>query len=170
MKKKHIIGFVILCLACFGIGALIGTVAQEDTPEEVLARIESALGDEFKKQTMTEVAATIQYSDGEGNEINYHILKTTYYEADPSEVEGLNINALGILFAPEFAESCREMMVQEWHGALYEMGERSYLCWTYSPEISYVLEYDPEAVPEDEIIKMAESARFSEDETAEESE
>ena len=40
----------------------------------------------------------------------------------------------------------------------YEFDEHSYLCWTDTPEISYVLEYSPEAVPDEEIVKMAESA------------
>ena len=48
---------------------------------------------------MTEIIATLVYSDGnENNNINYHILKTTYYEADPNEVTGLNVDALKILF------------------------------------------------------------------------
>ena len=33
------------------------------------------------------------------------------------------------------------------------------LCWTYSPEVSYILEYSPYAFADEEIIKMAESAK-----------
>ena len=96
--------------------------------------------------------------DKEGNEINYHILKTTYYEADPNEVKGLNVDALGVLFNPENANSCKEMKIKDWDAALYEFDELSYLCWTDTPEASYVLEYNPDAIPDEEILKMAESA------------
>lgn len=85
-------------------------------------------------------------------------LKTTYYEADPNDVTGLNVDALGVLFNPETAVSCETMKIQEWDAALYKTKEHCYLCWTYSPEVSYVLEYNPEAVSDDEIIMMAESA------------
>src|SRR5699024_6582100 len=63
-----------------------------------------ALGDDFKKQSKTEVAATLVYGNGKKEEnINYHILKTTYYEADPNEITGLNVDALNVLFNPESA-------------------------------------------------------------------
>ena len=68
-------------------------------PDKMIERIENALGDDFKKQTKTEVVATLVYGNGkESDNINYHILKTTYYEADPNDVTGLNVDALGVLF------------------------------------------------------------------------
>lgn len=33
------------------------------------------------------------------------------------------------------------MKIQEWGAALYEKVELSYLCWTYSPEVSYILPF-----------------------------
>ena len=45
-----------------------------ENPEGMLGRIENALGDEYKKQSMTELVATLKYGDEEGNEINYYIL------------------------------------------------------------------------------------------------
>lgn len=122
--------------------------------------IENALGDDCKKQTKTELVATLIYGNGrESDNINYHILKTIYYEVDPNDVTGANINAFKVLFDPETAISCKTMMIQEWDAALYKTKENSYLCWTCSPEVSYVLEYNPEVVSDDEIIKMAESAK-----------
>ncbi len=163
MKKKIIIvvGVFLLCLA--SVIGICFSVTKQDTvpandPEEIMARIDAALGDEYKKQTMTELVATLQYGDDDGNTINYYILKTTYYEADPTEVTGLNTEAIMLIVDPDLADSCREMKIQEWDAALYEKGEQSYLCWTYSPEVSYILEYDPHAVADEEIIKMAESA------------
>ena len=50
------------------------------------------------------------------------------------------------------------MMIQDWYGALYKKDDTAYLCWTYDPEVTYVLEYTPSKMPDSEIIKMAESA------------
>jgi len=163
MKKK----LTVLLIAVFvilGVISAIGAFAKEseDTPRDMANRIEAAiknvLGDDVKKQTETVVAGTLKYSDKEGNEINYHILKTTYYEADPSEVTGLNVDALGVLFNPDSANSYKEMKIKDWDAALYEFDELSYLCWTDTPEASYVLEYNPDVIADEEIMKMAESA------------
>ena len=162
MKKKItivLIAVVLLLGVVFATGAL---AKEEITPREMANRVENAikevLGDDVKKQTETVVAGTLKYSDDDGNAINYHILKTTYFEADPSEVTGLNVDALGVLFNPESANSCKEMKIKDWDAALYEFDELSYLCWTDTPEASYVLEYNPDVIPDDEILKMAESA------------
>lgn len=168
MKKKLVILFVAVFLI-LGVVFAFGAMAKEneDTPRDMANRIEAAiknvLGDDVKKQTETVVAGTIKYGDKEGNEINYHILKTTYYEADPSEVTGLNVNALGVLFNPESANNCKEMKIKDWDAALYEFDELSYLCWTDTPEVSYVLEYNPDVIPDEEILKMAESAEAPEE-------
>ena len=92
-------------------------------------------------------------------------MKTTYGEAgDPSSVTGLNTDALNVLFPVDYMDSCEEMMIQDWHGALYKKDDTAYLCWTVDPEVSYVLEYTPSKMPDSEIIKMAESAAPIEDE------
>ena len=164
MRKKLTIAFIAVFLI-LGVIFATGVFAKdnEPTPKEMANRIENAikevLGDDVKKQTETVVAGTLKYSDEEGNNvINYHILKTTYYEADPNEIKGLNVDALGVLFNPESANSCKEMIIKDWDAALYEFDELSYLCWTDTPEASYVLEYNPDAIPDEEILKMAESA------------
>lgn len=159
-KKIGLAGVIVICiLALVFITMRVRTSKAADDPYEMLERIENALGDEYKKQIMTELAATLQYSDGAENIINYYILKTTYYEADPAEVTGLNTEAIKLIVDPDRADSCQEMKIQEWDAALYETGELSYLCWTYSPEVSYILEYNPAMIADEEIIKMAESAR-----------
>lgn len=169
MRKKLTIAFIAVFLI-LGVVFAAGAFAKEKevTPSEMADRIENAikevLGDDVKKQTETVVAGTLKYSDKEGNEINYHILKTTYFEADPNEVKGLNVDALGVLFNPESANSFKEMKIKDWDAALYEFDELSYLCWTDTPEASYVLEYNPDAIPDEEILKMAESAEAPKDE------
>ena len=169
MRKKITI-VVIAVFFILGVVFATGALAKEKevTPSEMADRIENAikevLGDDVKKQTETVVAGTLKYGDKEGNEINYHILKTTYYEEDPNEVKGLNVDALGVLFNPESANSCKEMKIKDWDAALYEFDELSYLCWTDTPEASYVLEYNPDVIPDEEILKMAESAEAPKDE------
>lgn len=159
-KKIGLAGIIIICtLALVFITMRVRTSKAADDPYEMLERIENALGDEYKKQSMTELVATLQYSDGEDNTINYYILKTTYYEADPAEVTGLNTEAITLIVNPDMADTCKEMKIQDWDAALYEKGELSYLCWTYSPEVSYILEYNPNLVADEEIIKMAESVK-----------
>ena len=88
----------------------------------------------------------------------HHILKTTFYEGDPEEITGLHTEALGVLFPVDSMDSCEEMMIQDWPGALYKKDDTAFLCWTYSPEVTYVLEYTPSKIDDSEIIKMAESA------------
>ena len=168
MKKKITIVLIVVVLL-LGVVFATGAFAKEKEviPREMADRIENAikevLGDDVKKQTETVVAGTLKYSDKEGNAINYHILKTTYYEADPNEVKGLNVDALGVLFNPESANNCKEMKIKDWDAALYEFDEISYLCWTDTPEASYVLEYNPVAIPDEEILKMAESTEVPEE-------
>lgn len=168
MRKKLTIVLIAVFLI-LGVVFATGAFAKENevTPSEMAEQIENAikeiLGDDVKKQTETVVAGTLKYSDNEGNEINYHILKTTYYEAEPSEVTGLNVNALGVLFNPDSANSCEKMKIKDWDAALYEFDELSYLCWTDTPEASYVLEYNPNVIPDEEILKMAESAEAPEE-------
>lgn len=161
-KLFGIAGVVVVC-AVIILGFISGTrTAEANDAYEMVEQIERALGEDCKKQSMTELVATIQYGDKDGNKINYYILKTTYFEADPAEVTGLNTSAVRLIVAPEAAVSCKEMKIQEWDAALYETNTLSYLCWTYSPEVSYILEYNPEAVSDEEIIKMAESAKVME--------
>ena len=87
----------------------------------------------------------------------YRILKTTFYEGGPEKNTGLHTEALGVLFPVDSMDSCEEMMIQDWPGALYKKDDTAFLCWTYSPEVTYVLEYTPSKIDDSESIKMAES-------------
>lgn len=163
MLKKKTIGITVcmtvICTATAGV-LIYRNPNKKSTLEEDILKVEEALGDEYKKQSETTLAATLTYgSKDDKTEIYYHILKTDYYEQNASEITGLNTVAFGVLFPVEFMDSCEEMKIQEWPAALYKKGEMAYLCWTYSPEISYVLEYKPAEIQDSEIIKMAESAK-----------
>lgn len=117
------------------------------------------------KVSKTELAATIVYGDETDaeNNVYYRILKTTYYDSnDQSVMPGLNTEALKVLFPVDRMDSCEEMMIQDWYGSLYKKDDTAYLCWTYNPELTYVLEYTPSKMPDTEIIKMAEGAWINE--------
>lgn len=122
----------------------------------MLNRVETALGDEWKKQTVTEVSDLV-YSDDEGNTIIYYVCVTTYYEADPNEQNGLNTDAIVAVINPDKAESCRECTVTDLPAAIYRKDGRAYLYWTIIPELSCVIEYDPAVESESDIFRMAES-------------
>lgn len=169
MSRKRwiaLIAFVAVCIVVVIGIAVVQHKKAEPTPDEMISRLEDALGDDYKKQSVTELAATMVYGDqtNEENKIYYRILKTTYYEADPAEVTGLNKNAFGVLFPVDHMDSCEEMKIQDWDAALYKKDDVAFLCWTYSPEVSYALEYNPKIMADSEIIKMAESAKVMDEE------
>ena len=167
MNRKKIF-FIILVIAVVVFGAIFALTSQKEkemNPEEFLERFEKAaeevLGEDIQQVSKTELVATLTYGHetDKDNNIYYRILKTTYGEAgDPSSVTGLNTDALNILFPVDMMDSCEEMMIQDWHGALYKKDDTAYLCWTVDPEVSYVLEYTPSKMADSEILKMAESA------------
>lgn len=164
MQRKKIIllisGLVIYLAVIFGVSTCKHANA-EPSPEEMISKIEAALGDGYEKQSKTELAATLTYGDttDKENKLYYHTLKTTFYEGDPAEVTGLHTEALGVLFPVELMDSCEKMKIQDWYAALYKKDDVAYLCWTYSPEVSYVLEYNPNLIDDLEIIKIAESVK-----------
>lgn len=160
--------FIVLVIAVVAVGAIFALTSQKEkemNPEEFLERFEKAaeevLGEDIQQVSKTELVATLTYGHetDKDNNIYYRILKTTYGEAgDPSSVTGLNTDALNVLFPVDMMDSCEEMMIQDWHGALYKKDDTAYLCWTVDPEVSYVLEYTPSKMADSEILKMAESA------------
>ena len=158
MRKKTWFIIAAICVLLVLVGAI--TFANRPTPEnemmDILNRIENALGDEWKKQTVTKVSDLV-YSDNEGNTIVYHVCITTYYEADATEQTGLNTEAISAVVSPDEAESFRECTVSNLPAAIYQKDGRAYLCWTIIPELSCVIEYDPTIPKEEDIVRMAES-------------
>lgn len=160
--------FIVLVIAVVVVGVIFALVTQKEkemNPEEFLERFENAaeeiLGEDIQQVSKTELVATLTYGHetDKDNNIYYRILKTIYGEAgDPSSITGLNTDALNVLFLVDMMDSCEEMMIQDWYGALYKKDDTAYLCWTCDPEVTYVLEYTPSKMPDSEIIKMAESA------------
>ena len=171
-KKKILLIAVALVIVAVGIvAAVISQKEKEMDPEELLERFEKAaeevLGEDIQRVSQTELVATLTYSHetDKDNNIYYRVLKTTYFEAgDPESVAGLNTEALNALFPVDMMDSCEEMMIQDWHGALYKKDDTAYLCFTCDPEVTYVLEYTPSKMSDADIIKMAESVEPIEEE------
>lgn len=156
MKKKIwiIIAVVMLTLTVTIIS--INRHMSQNEMQDMLNRVENALGEEWKKQTVTEVSDLV-YSDDEGNTIIYYICVTTYYEANANEQTGLNTDAISAVINPVEAESCRNCTVRDLPAAVYQKDGRAYLCWTIMPELSCVIEYDPVVESEENMLRMAES-------------
>lgn len=162
-KKILLVVFAIIIVAVGIVTAVVPQKEKEMDPEEFPERFEQAaeeiLGEDIQQISKTELVATLTFGHETDNKIYYIILKTTYGEAgDPSSVTELNTDALNVLFPVDMMDSCEEMMIQDWHGAIYKKDDTAFLCWTVDPEVSYVLEYTPSKMPDSEIIKMAESA------------
>ena len=158
MKKKIWLFIAAVCILVVLAFTII--IANRPTPQDEMMdmfnRVEKALGDEWKKQTVTKVSDLV-YSDNEGNTIVYHVCTTTYYEADASEQTGLNTEAISAVISPIETESCRECTVSGLPAAIYQKDGQAYLCWTIVPELSCVIEYDPTVESEEDILRMAES-------------
>ena len=158
MKKRTWLIVAAICILLVLAGAI--TFVNRPTPEDemmdMLNRVENALGDEWKKQTVTKVSDLV-YSDSEGNTIVYHVCTTTYYEADATEQTGLNTEAIASVIDPAEAENCRKCTVSGLPAAIYQKDGRAYLCWTIIPELSCVIEYDPAVESEEDMLRMAES-------------
>lgn len=71
------------------------------------------------------------------------------------------MNAIGLVIDADQIENKRDCTVNEYNAFLCEMGNRSCLCWTLSPELSCVIEYSAGAISEESIFRMAESVSVS---------
>lgn len=155
MKRKISLIFVAaFCLLLAVISARQPETAQKTPPEE-LAKIEGALGEEWKKQSQT-IIVPAYFSDSKGNSIVFYACQTSFYDAEPPVLSGLD-PVLNEVIDPETAESSRACQVSGLDAMRYEKEGRAFLCWTVSPEYSCAIEYDPDAVTDADIAKMAES-------------
>ena len=157
ITKKRL--FIVIGCIMLVLGAAIVFCNYNSPQDEMMAmldQMENALGEEWEKQTVTKVSDLV-YSDSKGNNIVYHVCTTTYYEADATKQSGLNTEAISAVISPDEAESCRECTVSGLPAAIYQKDGLAYLCWTIRPEISCVIEYDPNVQNEYDMLRMAES-------------
>ena len=170
MKKRFLVitGICIMCLVLIvGIARYTATRKQESDPNWQIAKeiykVENALqemDEDYKCQSVSKVTP-FTYTDSEGNTIIYYCIQTAYLKNKSGDDTGLDVDAIGMVIDPELMENTRECKVNEYDAFLCEQGNRSYLCWTTSPEISCVIEYSKGAVEEASIFRMAESVPMS---------
>lgn len=124
--------------------------------ENVLKKVDT----DYECQSISK-ATPFTYTDSEGNKIIYYCVQTACLENESGDNTGLDMNAIEMVVDPEQMENRRECKVNEYDALLCELGDRSYLCWTLSPEISCVIEYSEGSVKEASIFRMAESVPVS---------
>ena len=166
MKKKilWIAGILIVGLMMIdGIIRYIEVQKRESDPNWQIAKeiykVESALkevDEDCECQSVSKVTP-FTYTDSEGNTIVYYCIQTAYLENESGDDTGLDMNAIGMVVDPELIENKRDCKVNEYVAFQCEIGERTYLCWTLSPEISCVIEYSKGSVEEASIFRMVES-------------
>ena len=103
---------------------------------------------------------SFSYTDSEGNIITYYCCQTTYVSDESGEYTGLNTDAIGMVIDFDQIQNRRDCKVNAYDAFQCEMGDRSYLCWTILPEISYVIEYSADVNDEADIFRMAESVQL----------
>lgn len=122
-------------------------------------RVENALkevDEDYECQSVSKVTP-FTYTDSEGNTIVYYCCQTAYVSTESGEYAGLNMDAIGQVIDTSQIENKRECTVNEYDAFQCEIADRTYLCWTLSSEISCVIEYDADAISEENILRMAES-------------
>ena len=128
---------------------------------EEIYKVENVLkevDEDYECQSVAKVTP-FTYTDSEGNTIVYYCIQTAYLENESGDDTGLDMNAIGMVIDPELIGNKLECRVNEYDAFLCELGDRSYLCWTLSPELSCVIEYSAGAISEESLFRMAESVK-----------
>ena len=168
MKKKLLwcVGtFVLIALVVLGVWRYIEVRNRQTDSNWKLAEqiynMEKALkevDEDYECKSISKVTP-FTFTDSGGNSIVYYCCQTTCVSDEPEEYTGLNTDAIGMVIDFAQIQNRRECKVNAYDAFQCEMGERSYLCWTISPEISCVIEYSADVNAEDDIFNMAESVQ-----------
>ncbi len=169
MKKKLLwcTGIVVLvAVIILGVWCYIETRNRQTDPNwkfaEQIYKMENALkelDEDYECKSISKVTP-FTYADLDGNSITYYCCQTTYISDEYEENTGLNTDAIGMVIDFAQIENKRHCKVNGHDAFLCKIEERSYLCWTISPEISCVIEYSADAVDEADIFLMAESVQL----------
>jgi len=170
MKNKMLLGIgivVLLLVLILGITRYMKIRNRQTDPNWQIAneiyKIETALkevDEDYECQSVSKVTP-FTYTDSEGNTIVYYCIQTAHLENESGDDTGLDMNAIGMAIDADQIETRRKCRVNEYDAFLCELGDRSYLCWTLSPEISCVIEYSKGTVEESSIFRMAGSVPMS---------
>ena len=99
------------------------------------------------------------YKDSAGNTIVYYCCQTTYIEDEYGDNTRLNMDAIGLVIDFTQIQNRRDCKENAYDAFQCEIDDRSYLCWTISPENSCVIEYSSDANNEADIFRMAKSVQ-----------
>ena len=129
---------------------------------EQIFSIENALKEVDEDYTCKSISKVTPYTyaDPDGNTIVYYCCQTTYIADEYGDNTKLNTDAIGMVIDFAQIRNRQDCKVNEYDAFQCEMGERSYLCWTISPEISCVIEYNADAIADADIFRMAESVQL----------
>lgn len=169
MKKKLLLcaGIVVMIsVTILGIWRYVDVRNRQTDPNwklaEQICNMENALkevDEDYECKSISKVTP-YTYADPAGNTIVYYCCQTTYISDEQEENTGLNTDAIGMVIDLTKIENKRTCKVDEYYAFQCKMGERSYLFWTISPEISCVIEYSAATIDEADIFRMAESVRL----------
>lgn len=129
---------------------------------EQIYKMENALkelDEDYECKSISKVTP-FTYADLDGNSITYYCCQTTYISDEYEENTGLNTDAIGMVIDFAQIENKRHCKVNGHDAFLCKIEERSYLCWTISPEINCVIEYSADTIDEADIFRMAESVQL----------
>lgn len=129
---------------------------------EQIYNMENALkgvDDDYECKSISKVTP-FTYEDLDGNTITYYCCQTTYISDEYRENTRMNTDAIGMVIDFAEIENKRHCKVNGHDAFLCKVEERSYLCWTISPEISCVIEYSADINDEADIFRMAESVQL----------
>ena len=168
MKKKLLWGvgfFALIAVVVLGVWRHNEVRNRQTDPNWKLAQqiynMENALrelDEDYEYKSLSKVTP-FSYTDSEGNTIIYYCCQTSYLSDGSGEHTGLNTDAIGMVIDFTQIKNRRECKVNAYNAFQCEMGERSYLCWTISPEISCVIEYGADSITDADIFRMAESVQ-----------
>ena len=153
MKKRIMIAIItIVCLftAC-------SDASKTDERKQIAAQVEEALPSEYVKQYETGVCHLFTATYAEGHSLEYYMCNTIYYAADPEDTPKLHTDAFAAVFDVENIPLVKELDISGHAAAIYQGAERNYICCTTSPTVSVVMKYDPDAVCEEDAIKVIRS-------------
>lgn len=68
----------------------------------------------------------------------------------------MNLDAIELVVDYDLIENRSECQVNQYEAFYGEIEDKSYLCWTLSPETSCVIEYDAEKISYEDILRIAE--------------
>lgn len=114
------------------------------------------LDDDWEKKSITKVTS-YTYESSDDEPIVYYCCNTVYFENTSIENISLNTTAIGHVIDLASLKNIHKCTINYQEAIEGTLKDHTYLCWTISPEISCVIEYNPADVSREDILKMAAS-------------